>query len=81
MKLFVAVASALFLSGCMHYPDSHTLSHANVAGQDSASCKMEKPTGSNRPIRVCRSTPDALEQDRTTRDMRTIQRQSELLDR
>ena len=40
-------------------------------------CRMEKPTGSNRKVNVCREVPSAVDQQQTRRTMRRLKRQSE----
>ena len=40
-------------------------------------CRLEKPTGSNRKVNVCREVPGALDQQQTRRTMRRLKRQSE----
>ena len=43
---------AMLLTGCAGTPDLEDTAHA--AYEDKIVCKMERPTGSNRPRRVCR---------------------------
>ena len=47
--------------------------------EQKVSCKKEKPTGSNRPVMVCRPVPGAVDRELTNRDMSILHRQSEAL--
>jgi hypothetical protein len=73
MKGFVVVVLSLIVSGCAASPYSPVATTADVP----VICKKEKPTGSNRPVTVCRPVPGVLEREDTTRDMRILQRQTE----
>jgi len=83
MKELSAVFLALVVSGCVSQSYSSAPMPASVAGESSEPnaviCRMEKPTGSNRPVKVCRPAYGPLDDEQTTRDMRVLQRQSELL--
>lgn len=77
MKNFVIVIMILIVSGCVVKPP---LDGPIVAREEQrVICKKEKPTGSNRPVKVCRAAPGVLDREDTERDMRVIQRQSEQL--
>jgi len=77
MKASVIVFLSLIVSGCAVEPD---LTAPIVASTpQTVICKMEKPTGSNRPVKVCRAAPGELDREEAKRDMRIIQRQSEQL--
>ena len=80
MKAPTVVVLGLFLSGCA--TANHTLQPvaANMPGEPQAViCKKEKPTGSNRPVTVCRPAQGTLDRESTTRDMKVLQRQSDIL--
>ena len=56
----------------------------DIPGEPKVVCRRERPTGSNRPRKVCRTVSgvgDAMEQDAARRDVRALQRQSEILQR
>lgn len=75
MKESSIIFLSLIVSGCAVEPD---LTAPIVASApQTVICKMEKPTGSNRPVKVCRPAPGQLDRENTKRDMRVIQRQSE----
>ncbi len=69
------------MSGCAVQPDSpEAIAAAPFDGpvqQPKVVCKMEKPTGSNRPVQVCREVASALDRELTRRDMDLLQRQTE----
>ena len=73
----------LMVIGCATQPESAEAiaaeSFASTGDAPRIVCKKEKPTGSNRPVRVCRQVGDPLDQEETRRDMRVLQRQSEAL--
>ena len=75
MNAPVIVVLSLFVCGCAVNP------HSMVAMETDAQvvCKMEKPTGSNRPVKTCRPVSGALDDEETKRDMGVLQRQSEIL--
>jgi len=75
MKASVVVVLCLIVSGCVVNPHSLPPTAADVP----VICEKEKPTGSNRPVTVCRAVPGVLDGEDTKRDMRVIQRQSEQL--
>jgi PBP1b-binding outer membrane lipoprotein LpoB len=85
MKRITVFFLALILSGCASQSSPTEPMAVSVAGetieQNAVICKMEKPTGSNRPVKVCRPAPGALDEEQTKRDMRVLQRQSELLNK
>lgn len=71
------VILSFIVSGCAANPSSNTV--AATATDNEVICKREKPTGSNRPVKVCRPVGEALDREDTVRDMRVIQQQSEIL--
>ena len=75
MKASVIVILGFVVSGCVASP--HTMVAAETDEQ--VVCKMEKPTGSNRPVKICRPVGGVLDQEETKRDMGVLQRQSEIL--
>ena len=80
MRACVIVILCFIVSACVTSPLYEPLSV--VAGeQQEIICKKEKPTGSNRPVTVCRAAPGILDKEATQRDMKVLQRQSEQLNR
>lgn len=75
MKSVVVVILGLVASGCVANSYSPPLAAENAA----VVCKKEKPTGSNRPVEVCRAVAGVLDKEGTKRDMSVLQRQSEIL--
>ena len=73
MKASVVVVLCLIVSGCAVNPHPLPPTVADVP----VICKKEKPTGSNRPVNVCRAVPGVMDRENTERDMRGLQRQSE----
>ena len=82
MKTPVFLALGLMLCGCAAQTQTPVAVAAAPFEDSNAEprvvCKKEKPTGSNRPVTVCREVADALDQEQTKRDIRVLQRQSEL---
>jgi hypothetical protein len=85
MKELIAVFLTLVVSGCAGQPYSPAPMPVGVAGEpnepNEVVCRMERPTGSNRPVKVCRAASGPLDDEQTTRDMRVLQRQTELLNK
>lgn len=83
MKASIAFFFSLILGGCVAQSNSPTSVPASLLGVPTETqpvvCKKEKPTGSNRPVTVCRAVPGVIDREKTKRDMRVIQRQSEHL--
>ena len=83
MRALFVIFLGLVVSGCAAQPETpEAVAAAPIADSVEAPrivCKKEKPTGSNRPVKVCREVGDALDQEQTRRDMRVLQRQSEQL--
>jgi hypothetical protein len=83
MKASVVVILSLIVSACVVQSNSPTPVPASVVGApaepQAVVCKKEKPTGSNRPVRVCRAVAGVLDREQTERGMRVLQRQSEIL--
>ena len=80
MKATVVLILSLIASGCAvqsHSPTPVASVDGVPAEPQSVVCEMEKPTGSNRPVKVCRAVDGILDREDTVRDMRKIQRQSE----
>jgi hypothetical protein len=80
MKALVILFLSVVLSGCVFQPktpEEIAAAPFDRAGEPQIVCQKEKPTGSNRPVTVCREMPDALDREQTKRDMRVLQRQSE----
>lgn len=76
MKKLMFVVLTVFLGGCANHLNSIPV----AAAEDTrVVCKKEKPTGSNRPVKVCRPAADAIDQEKTGRDMRVLQQQSEII--
>lgn len=83
MKAVILTALAVVISGCAAQPEEPPTASALMSAPDREEpqvvCKREKPTGSNRRIKVCRQVGDAIDDEQTRRDMQTLQRQSELI--
>ncbi len=75
MKASLVVILSFIAGGCVVNPHAPVPTAANAE----VVCKKEKPTGSNRPVTVCRPVSGALDQEDTKRDMGVLQRQSEKL--
>ena len=70
----------LVLSGCVFQPKTPEQIAAEPfrpVEEPQVVCRKEKPTGSNRPVTVCREVPTAIDREDTKRDMNVLQRQSE----
>lgn len=78
MKTLTIVLLTIVVSGCAANQYSIPVASAEDA---QVVCKKEKPTGSNRPVKVCRPVSDAIDQEETKRDMRVLQNQSEMINR
>jgi len=83
MRAPVFLFLSLVLSGCVFQPKTP----AEIAAapfrpveEPQVVCRKEKPTGSNRPVTVCREVQDAVDREHTKRDMQVLQRQSEVLE-
>ena len=83
MRIPVVFFVGLILSGCAAQPETpESVAAAPIGDAPEAPrivCKKEKPTGSNRPVKVCREVGGPLDQEQTRRDMSVLQRQSEQL--
>ncbi|RZV37398.1 MAG: hypothetical protein EX272_05445 [Chromatiales bacterium] len=83
MRISVVFLVGLILSGCAAQPETaETIAAAPLeSGVEPPKivCKKEKPTGSNRPIEVCRQVAGAFDEEQTKRDMRVLQRQADQL--
>ena len=81
MRAFVALSLGLFMSGCAVQPETPEAIAAAPLDSPAAAprivCKKEKPTGSNRPVNVCREVPNAVDREHTRHDMDVLQRQTE----
>tara|TARA_R110002073_G_scaffold4917_9_gene31063 strand:- start:12922 stop:13173 length:252 start_codon:yes stop_codon:yes gene_type:complete len=74
MKTLLLISLTLVLTGCISTEHSSESSRALAANPDGLICKTEKPTGSHRPVKVCRTVGE-LERDKkevreTTRRVR-----------
>ena len=81
MKPSIVVLLSVIVSGCVAQSNSLTSvpESGAAAEQPTIVCKKEKPTGSNRPVKVCRTVAGVLDKEQTDRDMRVLQRQSDIL--
>ena len=81
MRTPVAIFLSLVLGGCVAQPETpETIAAAPFDGSvepPQIVCKKEKPTGSNRPVTVCREVAGPLDREQTRHDMSVLQRQSE----
>ncbi len=75
MNALKIITLSLLVSACTTNP--HVV--PAVASEQDVVCTMEKPTGSNRPVKVCRPAAGTLDREDTERDMRVLQRQTEIL--
>jgi hypothetical protein len=80
MRACVIVILCFVVSACVTSPTSEPLG-AYADEPQEIICRKEKPTGSNRPVTVCRAAPGILDKEDTKRDMKDLQRQSEQLNR
>ncbi len=56
----------------------------DIPGKPKVVCRKERPTGSNRPRKVCRTVTEvgeAMGQDAARKELRNLQRQQEILQR
>ena len=82
MKVPVVFFLGLIVSGCAVQPEPETVAAAPFEDASEAPrivCKREKPTGSNRPVKVCREVAGALDREQARRDMGVLQRQADQL--
>lgn len=83
MKVPVVFFLGLIVSGCAAQPETPESVAAAPLGDAPVEprivCKKEKPTGSNRPVTVCRQVAGAFDEEQTKRDMRVLQRQADQL--
>ena len=83
MRAPVVFFLGFIVSGCaITSPDPDAIAAAPFHSEPDPPkivCKMEKPTGSNRPVKVCREVPSELDQEQTKRDMNVLKRQTEAL--
>ena len=80
LRVSVVVFLSAILSACVVNPHPPERLAANVterSADGSVVCKLEKPTGSNRPVRVCRLVAGSMEREETQRKIRHIHEQSE----
>lgn len=83
VRASLVVILSLTVSACVGQSKSPAPDPTNLVGdapeQQAVICKKEKPTGSNRPVTVCRPVPGVLDREQAKRDARVLQRQSEIL--
>jgi len=83
MRTSVVVFLGLLVSGCAAQPETPEAIAAAPFGDAPEApqivCKKEKPTGSNRPVTVCREVAGAIDQEQAKRDVRVLQRQADIL--
>ena len=84
VRTLVVFSLGLFLSGCVAQPEAPEAVAAapsdGPAQQPRIVCRKEKPTGSNRPVNVCREVSSAVDREYTRKDMDMLQRQTEATD-
>ncbi len=82
MKTTVILLSSFLLGGCVSQSAAPGSAEASLSGpidsEPPVVCKKEKPTGSNRPVVVCRQVAGAIDREQTERDVRVLQRQTEI---
>ena len=85
MRVVVPVAFAIVFSGCAAQPEEEptasTLLSVPEREEPKVVCTRQKPTGSNRRVKVCKEVGDAIDAEHTRRDMQTLKRQSEMINR
>ena len=85
MKAYIPVALMIVVSACASQPEEQPTASALLEVPDREEpkvvCTRQKPTGSNRRIKVCREVGDAIADEHTRRDMQKLQRQSEMISR
>lgn len=83
MKALIPVALTIFVGACASQPEEPQTASAILSVPERAEqqvvCTRQKPTGSNRRVKVCRPVGDAIADEHTRRDMQKLQRQSELV--
>ena len=83
MKIPVVIFLGLIVSGCAAQPETPESVAAAPIGDAPVEprivCKKEKPTGSNRPVTVCRQVAGAFDEEQTKRDMRVLRQQADQL--
>ncbi|MDH4074052.1 MAG: hypothetical protein OEV41_13200 [Gammaproteobacteria bacterium] len=57
-KISLIFIALLWVAGCASTPKPESMANAELENRDELVCKMEKPTGSNLPKRVCRYRSD-----------------------
>ena len=81
MKLTAILLLGLLAAGCVtdeRASGTAGVQIVNVDGQPvEVVCRREKPTGSNRPVKVCRRVATTLEREKAKRDVRAMQRQND----
>lgn len=83
MRAPIVLFLGLLVSGCAAQPESpEAVAAAPFEDAPEAPrivCKKEKPTGSNRPVTVCRQVAGAIDHEQARRDMGVLQRQADQL--
>ena len=83
MRIAVVLILGLAISGCASQPKTaeEIAAEALASSGDDPKivCKKEKPTGSNRPVTVCREVSSALDRENTRKDLDVLQRQADQL--
>ena len=75
MKTIIVISLAILLSGCISTEHSSDRANQEVAvNSDGLVCKREKPTGSHRSVKICRTVSevqrDKAEAEEATRRIR-----------
>jgi hypothetical protein len=75
MKALLFVGLSVLLSGCISTEHSSDRARSASGNSDGLVCKTEKPTGSHRSTKVCRTVAqretDRVEAEKTVRRIRT----------
>ena len=82
MRAPVLLISSLVVSGCIAQPQTPEAIAAapfDTESEPQIVCRKEKPTGSNRPVTVCREVASALDRENTRKDLDVLQRQADQL--
>lgn len=81
MKIVILASLAFLLSGCISTEHSSDRKNQQIAAAnpDGVVCKREKPTGSHRSIKICRTVEQiALEQKEAKEMSRQVRDQSQI---
>jgi len=79
MKTLLFVGLLVLLSGCISTEHSSDGNISVAGGKDGMVCKREKPTGSHRPIKICRTVAQrAIDREEAEVVSRRLRDQSQI---